>query len=398
MYLGLQTFPGQFTLPGAVVTGFGSGIVTSPPKTAAELARSSRVWHSRLTLKYPGRADEQLAVVSGSIRVEADKAPRRTLSCEVVLSDPIVDDDHSLSPRGPGLIHAEVGISGDGTNPTWYPQGVFTPTLVSVQSSEFGPVVRVDGSDLSVLVKAARIRERILISEGEELGGAVVMILRAAAPWLEIIPAGTAATVPESLFGEFGADPWEEAAELAKNAGLEIYMSPVGVCMVTPVRDPLLDEPVATWSSDDVIVDDEVTLNSSEYVTAVIADWQQRQVVPVSPGVEYHYTNGWVQYPLEDLSPYPRRLYLGGDASTRNGPSVAIDAARAEFIKHDGMDRTYSMSVLPDPRLDVNRTVVVRDAILGLDEIARVTGFSMPLHAESSMRINCANKKVKTYE
>ena len=201
------------------------------------------------------------------------------------------------------------------------------------------------------------------VVDGANAGATIAAILQARCPWLEQSFAATSATLPESIIGKPGADPWAECQEIAKAAGCDLLIDADGVAVLRRTQSAGSALPVATWDVPArVMTKLHRSVDGSEMADGVIVQWgqEQRTIVPDE------YRRGY-------------RVY-DGDASLITGEQQARDAGLAQLARTSGVVEKVSGETLADPRLDAGQVVELTAPGLGLSRVAaRLSSLSFTL-------------------
>lgn len=196
-------------------------------------------------------AESDSGVLGGSVTVDMRAQVRRRLTMS------IADADYSLVPRRigsllapPNEIRVSQGIRFGPGDEELVPLGVFGISKPTVDESDGGLAISLDGYDRSRRVSRAKWEVPWVITRGTNVATAIARILADRVPTLPPLNAAlTAATTPLIVFGDDGGgDPWKDAATLASDNGLELLIDPVGIPVLRPAPDPSRAQAVARYA------------------------------------------------------------------------------------------------------------------------------------------------------
>ena len=357
--------PGPSTFPG-IGSASHRGPLAAPPPSLADLLGGSRVDTAVVQViggPWDGRI---LAFESGTVSVTDSTDLRRRLSLQLVVEGDLASVRAGLDPRAFVELRVAAGVAdrpgADSRSWSW-PLGVFSVVEPVFEDTGQGVRVSLECPDRTVRAKRSLMFDGYKVAAGANAGQVIAAILQARCPWLERSFAATSATLPESIIGKPGADPWAECQEIAKSAGCDLLIDASGVAILRRTQSAGTALPVATWQVPArVMTQMQRSVDGSEMADGVIVQWgqEQRTIVPDE------YRRGY-------------RVY-DGDASLITTAAQARDAGLAQLARISGVVEKVSGQTLADPRLDAGQVVELTAPDLGLDRIAaRLSSMSFSL-------------------
>lgn len=365
--------------------------VTNP--TAWDLAvRNSHVVTLRCELWSGGAKLLDLYPDSGSVTVDARRAVRRSVTIT------LADYDGTLTPTASNLTLAPYGNElrlfrginyGDGTSDE-VPLGVFRITETSVSYGDEAVSLSITGEDRARVIQARPFSTAYVVAASVNFADVLTGIVSDRLPGVEMNVTPTTYATPGSRPLGFGpdSDPWADVQTIAQSLGHEAYFDAYGAFTTSPI--PSLDSstPVASFADDSVGVTISIdrTLSSDA----------------ISNGVTFTAEGSHLLLPLvstvwddDSTSPFRRTGPLGerpADVSSSWIVSQAQcdDAAAAEYQAVRG--QTVTLSIVPNPRLDVRDVISITSSELGIDSTAIVDTLTIPFDIGSPMQITARTK------
>lgn len=347
--------PGASTFPG-VTPAAHRGALTAPPPSLADLLGGSRVDTAVVQVlggPWDGRV---LAFESGTVTVQDSTDLRRRLSLNLVIEDDLAAVRAALDPRALVELRVAAGVAdrpGVGARSWSWPLGVFSVVAPVFEDSGQGVRVSLECPDRTVRAKRSLMFDGYKVVAGSNASQVIATILQARCPWLERSFAATSATLPESIIGKPGADPWAECQEIAKSASCDLLIDASGVAILRRSQSAGTALPVAEWQVPArVMTQMQRSVDGAEMADGVIVQWgqEQRTIVPDE------YRRGY-------------RIY-DGDASLITTEAQAREAGLAQLARTSGVVERVSGETLADPRLDVGQVVHLTSPDLGLARVA----------------------------
>lgn len=275
---------------------------------------------------------------TGSVKVDAGSAVRRTLSCQlnVSMDHPVVDPFVSELRAEYGLVESSSGAV------WWVPVGVFVLTGVT----EVGAgVVAVEGADRWKRVQGARF-ERPVSTSGDSVA-AMVELLQGADSRITV-------DATAALPGTHGASVWDRnrddaVLQLARSTGNTVFMDAEGRAVIRPA--PSLSD-ASVWQvgrgAGGVKVSGRrgVTVDSTYNAVVVIGQPQGKAPVygvarDTDPASPTRYGGPFGKRP---------RFYTSSLITTTAQANAA--AAGLLLARALGVARTLELETLPNPALD----------------------------------------------
>lgn len=332
-----------------------------------------------------GEVLAELDVDSGSVSSERDRAVRAT--CTVTLADP----DGTLSPSAASDLLAPIGVEIRLWRGFRYPDGtrelaslgVFGFNAVDIDDSADGVSIGITGQDRSARITAARFTDPYKIARNLEISDAIEELLNDR--WGDVtvdLPATGYTTARTFLEAGDSSDPWRDAQELARAAGMQLAFDADGVVRY----DELNTEVSATYTdgSDAALLDLSRTMSAEETRNGVVATGEgtdlaepARAVVwdddPASPT---YYEGPFGQRP----GFYTSSLIKDDDQAE----SVAI----AELARLKGLAHSVSWSQLTNPARQVNDRVAIIRAPSNTSATLIVDSVTIGMRAGDSLTSN----------
>ncbi len=369
------------------------------------------VWHS-------GFPVYTLAAVGGQVTMDATRAVRANLECDLVdptgrLSRGDVDDllnpyDCEIAPwRGVRVSSTRLftslsGGSGFGTQPFGVspfggqpgvptltsttstrdelaPLGVFRLTGRRVSDTGQGLTISLAGQDRAITYQGP-MASAMSINAGTPVEVAIRSLLSTRQPGLSMLSMATGFTVGPRIFPP-DIDVWAEAQKLAEAAGARLFHDRTGQ-VVLAVDGPMSDRPVAAYvQGGGLLADVRRTEDSDTIKNVVIAENM----------------DGTIRVRVEDSDPtsptFARGRY-GEHVYVLKNPHItslaqARQAAATRLAYELGRSETVSFTAAPDPGLDVNEVVTVHRPRAGLTYRGVVTAsITIPLRVADGDRAN----------
>ena len=380
---------------------------------------------SRVDVWHAGKPVYTLAVVGGSVSVDADRPVRSNLSCRLVdptgqLSRGAVGDllnayECEIAPyRGVRISTTSTTVSegfaanaGFGSQPfgssgfggvestplflstttvrdELAPLGVFGLTGRSVSDGRDGLTISLTGQDRAMGFQTPMSRA-LPINAGTPVEAAIQQLLGTVQSGLSLLAMRTGFTVGPLLF-QPDIDVWAEAQKLAQSVGARLFHDRTGQVVLAPAG-AVSDRPVAAYAEGDGRLLDVNRAEDSDTIKNV---------------VRAENADGSIAVTVEDDDPtsptYSRGRY-GRRVFTFKNPyfgsvQQAKQAATTRLAYELGRSETVDFTAVPDPGLDVDEVVLVNRPRSGLTHRGLVLAtLDIPLGASESMKVGCRQSR-----
>lgn len=324
--------------------------------------------------------------VSGQVTVDNRRDIRR--QCEVT----VVDIDGTLVPEtgfsilSPFNRELKVyrGIQYEDDTEELVPLGVFIITKVSIDDGQDGVKITLEGSDRSFrIAKRKWYTNDFWIDENTAKEDAIEQILLDRVPETEIdfIATNQVTTVLYPTLDQ-SSDPWKQALEIAKSAGVDLYFDVLGVARLRNIPDP-----------DTGVVDIEYLEGEEAVITQLkrelATDDSYNGVIFTGEGTNL--TIGVIGIAWDDNpnSPTYRKTYgevpMFKTSATVLTVEEAETAAVAELRKVIGAAEKIEWNQLVNPAQDVYDLVRVTRSPSKVDAVLVLDAVTIPLSPESTM-------------
>jgi len=182
---------------------------------------------------------QRLAVVDGSVTMNATRAIVRTCDLQLTATDTLSVQEVFDLVMSPGVeVRVERGLQLDG-GPELVPLGVFSTDQASLSRRVTGAVSWA-GSDRSKKVARARFISPYVVASGGLLRDALTDLILSRAPSVAVDLSSVSGTVRSSVVLEAGAqsDPWKDARTIAAAYGLDLAFDGAGTLRARAIPDP----------------------------------------------------------------------------------------------------------------------------------------------------------------
>lgn len=194
---------------------------------------------------------QTLPIIDGEVEVDGAAGVRR--ACRVTLAAREwvpASSSGWLAPYGNELrLHR--GIRYDDGSEEWVPLGVFGIAEANVQEGRDGLTVEVSGYDRARKVQRARFTSAYVIARGTNYADAIRDLVFSRVPQFgagNFAFTPTSRTTPLMVLGtEADHDPWDNAQDMARSIGMELFFDVQGVCVLRPVPNPAVDPVVERY-------------------------------------------------------------------------------------------------------------------------------------------------------
>ena len=333
--------------------------------------------------------------ISGSVTVDARRDVRRSCSLS------FVDFDGSLTPSATNLNLAPYGNEiklfrginyGDGTSDE-VPLGVFRITETQVSYNEDAVSISITGDDRAKAIMEKPFSTAFTIGTSTNFADAILNVVsdRLGNALTNIAP--TSYATPSSGFGRalgFGVEsnPWADISEIARAIGHEAFFDAYGTFTTQPIPSLDTTSAVATYAdgSDGVTVSIDRTLTSDSSSNGVIFPAEGTHL---SAPLEAVVWDDDASSPFRRTGPLGERPASFSSSWIVNAAQLA-DAARSQYQAVRGQPIT--LSIVPDPRLDVRDVISITSATLGVSTLAVIDTIEIPFDVSSPMTITARTK------
>lgn len=319
-----------------------------------------------------------ITVSSVQLSVSRTAANRRSLQLTILCDEagtgliPAADNTGPLTPFGNELQVLSGWINPATSSPEYVPVGVFTIETVTVTDNGTTLALTVTTYDRSYTMGLYAFLSAYSIAaatRGDTALSALVTDRLGAAIPQNIVPAysatGTALTVPAVTFNE-GSNPWTSGQSgIAAPIGYDIFFDPTGTFVGRPIPDPKT-APVA-WS----YIDGDKNLLSA-VSRSLTRSGVSNDFIVTGSGTGVATPVAGEASVTDQASP----MYIGGpfgDVPTFTNSSTVTTADQASFAATNqlaaalGQVETISLTVAPNPALDVDDVVFVYRPRAGID-------------------------------
>lgn len=328
-----------------------------------------------------------LRVIAGSVSVDAQSAIRRR--CSVT----IVDPTGVLIPSSPGSALAPYGnelrlFRGYGTE--LLPLGVFR--IESADVADDGvQTVSITGFDRASTIAEARLESPYIVAAGVNYATAISDLITSRFAGLTYSFTTTTRTTPVLVFEE-GADPWQAAQNMAASIGCELFLDPIGVCVLR--AEPTGVSGSAVWTYIDDSTSTIITAGNNlrakpSYNAAIVSGESTGLAAPVRA----------TAYDLDPASP----TYFNGPYGKRpvflksayiTTTAQAQEAANALLTRELGGTEQLELEVIPHPAHEAGDLIRAVKASIGVDDFCLVQSFDVPLDVSTPMRLLTKARRV----
>lgn len=336
----------------------------------------------------------ELRVLGGSVSVDLGSAIRRSLRMTVLDVDGTVMPNQAgtsgLLPYGAELqIYRGVVIPSTGVAEL-VPQGIFRISEVA-PSDDGSQQVSVVAYDRSRAISRNKLVEPYIVAANSSYATAISNLAINRMPGLVVInQIGSGGSTPLLVF-DSGADPWAEIETMAATIGAIVYFNVLGQLVIAPVPTPA-ESPVDSFVegssatvlgveravSDDPGYNGVVVTGESTTVTSPVraVAWDTDATSPT------YYLGPYGQVPMFVTSPYVATA------------AQAYAQAKTLLQENLGGTENVTFSAIPNPALEVGDTVQLTRTEVGVDQLAVLQRFDLPLSAAEPMQCTTRQRRV----
>lgn len=349
--------------------------------------RGSHIAIAKAEVWGEGTKLRDLDVTSGSVRVDAKSATRRTVSITLSAdrqdNDLVPDSEFSdLAPFGNELRVYRGAVLDNGTE-EYVPLGVFVITDVSITDRIGGVDIAINGSDLSFKVSTNRWLSAYKVAAGD-LSTSLTTLLQNRYSDIKLsFPTLTGVNINALVLGtDTDNDPWKDAVQIAEDCGYDLYFDADGVCQLT--QFPSLDASVVVASysenEDATITDLDRTLSAISTFNGVCFTGESSKSEPVRVEV-------WDEDPL---SPTYRYGKFGQRVLFYSSPVVvtltaAVSAAISVLNRYLGAQEEITWKAIVNPAHDANDVIYINNVGAKVNRIIIIDSLDIPLEPSGTM-------------
>lgn len=339
----------------------------------------------KVDVLYGGRTvAEDIAFVSGSVKVDRGSDVRRSLSLSV--ADPAQfpaspTDNYAVYGQ---QLYVERGLTYlDGTTER-VPVGTFVITSIS-GNIHTGPLT-IQASGLEVLLKRA-LWDTAQSTTGYASPAAFMAYhIPDTIPGASFVDASTggAGALPTKTWDAAG-DKWSAMIEIANSVGAELFCDANGTFRLVDIPDPnnLSMTPVWDVTTGDrgVMVSATMQLSADSVYNRVVVSGENTSDNTAPVSAEAKITDA--ADPLYYGGPFGKVTKVYNSNLITNGIQAAATAA-ALLSKYRAPNRTVTLETIPNPALDAGDRIRVNYGSAHLPEIHVVNSFEIPLASDDA--------------
>lgn len=326
-----------------------------------------------------------LPIGGGSVTVDSGSQVRRTLSLTV--SDPsLAPGTDPLAPLAPygSELYVRRGIRYPNSSVEWVPLGWFRVESCSHTS---GDQLQVTGADRSASVQDAKFTGTTASVTSNTIPAEITRLIQGGRSGTTVTDRTGNTSPTPSVFWE--QDRWQAIQELAQSIGADVFFDPDGNAIIAPT--PSITSAPVWWvdaGESGVLVSASTESTREGTFNGVVASGEAGgSWPPVSATV----TDNDPASPTRWGGPfgYKPYFYVSPLITTQ---AQATAAATSLLAKVRAMGRQLSVSLVPNPALEVGDVVRVRFPD-GSVETHLVDSFTVPLDPSSAMTITTRSDK-----
>jgi hypothetical protein len=316
--------------------------------TWANTVTGSHVINTLVEAWYNGARIRSLAVVDGTVTVDASASQRRTYSATLAEQGSfpsVLDVTGVLAPYG--TIHKV-------WRGLWYPTGTTewvqlgTFRVDTIATGLEAGTVRVTGSDLSRVVADSRFLQPTTSVTTNSIRQEIARLIRTSglgASYPVIDTTGDASLTPALTWDR---DRWQAIQDLATSVGGEVIFGPDGTAIVQPA--PAITDPI-DWRvvSTQIVVTGERALDRAQTYNMIVATGERTDNVAPARGVAQDLNRDSPTYVGGPFGVVP--AFYSSPVLTTN--AAALKAAGKILARTRGMARRLTFQCVPNPAVDV---------------------------------------------
>jgi hypothetical protein len=287
-----------------------------------------------------------------------------------------------LVPIGVGMIddvttHATAGTSGSGST-----TNVSTSTsVVSQGGGQFGGgvAIKVHANDLSYAIKRNVWQQPFTVPSGLLYTDAIKAMVEDRLPSQTAFNLSTTtATTPLLVYGASqGGDPWQDIMELAAAIGFEVFFDATGVCVVRPIPDPGIGDPV--WAFDEnlvpLVAEAEFDLSSEQTFNDIVVVGQSTSSANPFSGEAFDNDPNSPTYILGPYGRVTQRVNSSLITSQYQAQAMAYSALYASL----GAANTVTLTTVPMPALEPGDIILIVCSDVKANGTYMINHLEMPL-------------------
>lgn len=308
----------------------------------------SHVVNTLVEAWYNGSKIRSMAVVDGSVSVDAGASQRRTYSATLAEQSAFPSMTDFTGPLAPyGTIHKV-------WRGLWYPTGMTewvqlgTFRLDSPVTPLEPGTVRVTGSDLSRVVQEARFLAPTVSVTTNSIRAEIARLIRGSglgAGYPVVDTSGDTSLTPALTWDQ---DRWAAIQDLATGIGGEVVFGADGTALVQPVAQ-ITDAVDWTVRATQIVITGERALDRSSTYNTIVATGERTDSVAPARAVAQDTNPSSPTYVGGPFGVVP--AFYSSPVLTTN--AAALKAANKILARTRGMARRLSFQCVPNPAVDV---------------------------------------------
>jgi hypothetical protein len=296
--------------------------------------------------------------------------------------------------------------------PDAYLLGIFTLTDVAVAVTKAGDVtMQLELQDMSQDVSRRVLQVPYVTQNGVPMTEAIKDILTTATrsgrtiPWFQFTPTSALTSGgqgPDTLYAagytwDEGQDPWQAAQQMAESIGYQLYFTPTGVCLGTPIPNPAALESCWTYAMGVPDVVDNITGLTRTFSQSQVYNYVEMVVegANANPSPDLLYVGTSFLAQIGDTDPTsPTNIHgpFGISADVQFDmlnfqPATALLAAKARLRRGLGQADMVTFTALPNPAHEAYDRITVKAPRIGLQQDYFLDTIEIPLEPGSEMTI-----------
>lgn len=335
-----------------------------------------------------------LPILSGSVTVDLQNDWRRSCSVTVLdltgqLTPPVGSANGYLTPYGSeiALYRTIRGNDSTGTPYPLVPLGVFYIASTKVVDAPEGQTIAIQGFDRAYRASTQQFTDTYTIAAGTLTIFAILDILTPRFPFtLHFNFPPLLATTPLLTYGvDSSVDPWKVCAQLAHDAGYQLFFDVSGTCVMQPWPEPTTQPTV--WSMAEgqysIMSQIERDLTNQSIPNHVIALGEGTGVTPpMRAEAAITDTNN----PLHIYGPY-------GDVPVYTRTNTVTDQATLQFLadstmlSYVGKQEQLTLQCIANPMLDVNDVVALSRGRSNVSGRYMIDTLTVPMEPETLQQV-----------
>lgn len=344
-----------------------------------------------------GMVKLQLPVTDGRVTVDAESAVHRSASVTCV------DETGTLTPSNAGDLlmpfgnemRVYRGIQFLDSSQELVLLGTFVMWEVDIQDSKEGVVITIDGYDRAKLISENSWVDPYKIAANTNYVDAISGILGDRYPNINVYAnPSTYVTTAQTLGDREGADPWQDALDMATDIGDQLYMSVDGDAILLPWPDLLVGDAVWNYFEGEDATFTKVGAHYSRedgYNIAVVTGEGSNITSPP-------------RAVIEDLDPHSPTYVMGKygkrpkfySSSSITTQQQATDAATGLLRRHSGVSQSVTFDTVVNPAHEAGDIIQISRARSKIEDRYVISTLDIPLNKTQPMTAKCRLKQVVT--